>query len=73
LRVFFWNGTSLAYPNKTISSSEWLIKWLVDKSVDEDPLTSWIGVVGRKSLALSKKLLEGSGNSLVVFMPRINR
>jgi hypothetical protein len=32
-----------------------------------------IGVVGRKSLSLSRKLMAGTGNSLVVFIPRINR
>ena len=73
LRYFFWNGTSVAYPNKTISSTDSLIKWLVGKSNDDEPLTSWIGVIGRKSLSLSRKLLSGTGNSLVVFVPRINR
>jgi hypothetical protein len=31
----------VAFPNKTISSSESLIKWVVGKSGDDEPLASW--------------------------------
>jgi hypothetical protein len=96
VRLFLWNGTSVAYPNKTISTTKYLnfllgdpalveiylvsfnifsafMGWFFRKFQASPPLTSWAEVNGRKSLSLSKKLLAGSGYSLLVFIPRINR
>lgn len=49
------------------------MNWSIWKFQAAPPLASWAEVHGRKSLSLSKKLSSGSGYSLLVFIPRINR
>ena len=68
VRYFHWDGSSFAYPNKTIRSAEALVQWVADKTGSH--LVSWSGTSGRKSLRFGQSLLSGSGNSLLVFLPR---
>ena len=44
------------------------MQWVADKT--GSPLVSWSGTSGRKSLRLGQSLLSGTGNSLLVFLPR---
>ena len=70
-RYFHWNGTSIAYPNKTLSSAQSLVSWT--RGQIGSNYVTWIGSSGRKSLNLSKKLENGSQNSLLVFTNRQHR
>jgi len=67
VRLTLWNGSSIAYPNKTISAAKSLFKWVQTKLV-KPPLT-WVDVAGRKSVTLSQSLQTGSSNSILAFMP----
>lgn len=67
VKLFHWNGTASTYPNKTISHVNVLLKWIGEKA---NPLTSWTGTSGQKSLHFSSSLSLGSGHSLLAFIPR---
>ena len=67
VRLTLWNGSSIAYPNKTISAAKSLFKWVQTKLV-KPPLT-WVDVAGRKSVTLSQSLQTGTSNSILAFMP----
>ena len=72
VRYTLWNGTSYAYPNKTLASSVNLFNWIKTKAHGAE-LVPWVGVAGRKSVTLGQRLSRGSGNSLLVFLKRTNR
>ena len=71
-RYFFTNGSSVAYPNKTISSTQSLMSW-TKYQVNHPSLVTWIGTAGRKSLNLAKRLEHNSKYSLLVFLNRKHR
>jgi len=68
LRYFHWNGTSVAYPNKTISTTQSLVSWTQNQL--SNTFVTWIGTSGRKSLNLSNRLESNSRHSLLVFLER---
>jgi len=68
LRYFHWNGTSVAYPNKTISTTQSLVSWAQNQI--SNTFVTWIGTSGRKSLNLSNRLESNSRYSLLVFLER---
>ena len=72
-RYFFTNGSSVAYPNKTISSTQSLMSWTRHHQVNHPSLVTWIGTAGRKSLNLARKLENNSKHSLLVFLNRKHR
>ena len=67
-RYFHWNGTSVAYPNKTISTTQSLVSWAQNQI--SNTFVTWIGTSGRKSLNLSNRLESNSRYSLLVFLER---
>ena len=67
-RYIDWNGTSIAYPNKTLSSPQNIYTWTRNQMGSN--FVTWIGASGRKSLNLAKRLETGSQNSLIVFANR---
>lgn len=69
VRYFHWNGTNVAYPNKTVTPA--LVDWV--KSQGGNDLTAWVGTAGRKSISLANRLQAGSGYSLLAFVPRTHR
>jgi len=73
IRYFFTNGSSVAYPNKTISSTQSLMSWTRHHQVNHPSLVTWIGTAGRKSLNLARKLENNSKHSLLVFLNRKHR
>ena len=81
IRFYSWNGTSFAYPNKTIGSNpnskDMLFKWIKSKALLSDPLLGWAGTSGRKSVLLSNWLMKNptwnSGYSLLAFFDRATR
>jgi len=68
LRYFHWNGSSVAYPNKTISTTQSLVTWTQNQL--SNTFVTWIGTSGRKSLNLSNRLESNSRYSLLVFLER---
>ena len=81
IRFYTWNGTSYAFPNKTIGSNpnskDLLFKWVKSKALQSDPLMGWAGTSGRKSVLLSNWLLKNptwnSGYSLLAFIDRTTK
>ena len=81
IRFYTWNGTSFAYPNKTIgsnpTSNDMLFKWVKSKALQSEPLMGWAGTSGRKSVLLSNWLMQNpswnSGYSLLAFFDRSTR
>lgn len=71
VRLSMWNGTTVAWPNKTITSAQSLFKWVQAKAVS--PPVTWIDVAGRKSVGLGQSLLKGTANSLLAFLPNPTR
>ncbi len=54
-----------------MTSSEALLNWTYKTARENlNTLTTWIGTSGKKSAALHAHLNAGSGNSLLVFLPR---
>ena len=71
VRLSLWNGTSVAFPNKTIASATSLFKWVQAKAIA--PPVTWTDVAGRKSINLGDSLLKGTANSLLAFLPNPSR
>jgi len=76
-RLTLWNGESVVFPNKTLSSAKLLANWIQSKALKATKipkatmaLVPWIGVAGRKSIRFSSYLKKQYGHSLLVFMPR---